>query len=109
MFPSLGPLFAERVGTGTGLLMPEAMHTEGQPDAGSYGAATFVGVDLHPEADTPATRERIGDGLAGLDLLGSPGHPLLGAGATPRDHRCAPRGPCPSWWPPCSLPWRRSG
>ena len=75
VFPSLGPLFAERVGTGTGLLMPEAMHTEGQPDASSYGAATFVGVDLHPEADTPATRERIGDGLAGLDLLGFPAIP----------------------------------
>ncbi len=74
VFPSLGPLFAERVGTGTGLLVPEAMHTSGQPGHGAdlHDAATFVGVDLHPDADTPATRERIGDELAGLDLLGFP-------------------------------------
>ncbi len=60
VFPTLGPLFAERVGTGTGLLVPEAMHTDGQPGASSYGAATFVGVDLHPRCrhagDTRAHR-----------------------------------------------------
>ena len=72
VFPTLGPFETERIGTGTGLLLAE---TAFDSLSGPYGKAdvrdlaTFIGVDLHDAADTPATRTRVREQLGGLDLL----------------------------------------
>lgn len=74
VFPTLGPFLADRVGAGTGVLLPEAAFND---LAGPYeGAdvrdlATFIGVDLRGGADD-AARTRVREQLAGLDLLGNP-------------------------------------
>ncbi len=75
VFPSLGPLLAERLSAGTGLLIPEAMFeaAAGRDNAQSLlGLATFVGIDLTERADTPATRARLEQTFATLDLQGAP-------------------------------------
>jgi hypothetical protein len=75
VFPSLGPILSDRVSTGTGLLLPEALfeapgreHLAGE----ARGVATFVGVDIRSGADTPATRQRLLDRLGSLDAVGIP-------------------------------------
>jgi hypothetical protein len=76
VFPSLGPLFAERVGTGTGLLVPEALIDEaeivGGQSIGARDIATFVGVEMRDGAGSPAALARIGEKLEHLDALGFP-------------------------------------
>lgn len=75
VFPTLGPVLADRVGTGTGMLLPEALFESGDRQylaEAARGLATFVGIDVRDGADTPATMARLRDQLASLDLLGVP-------------------------------------
>ncbi|MGH9135964.1 MAG: ABC transporter permease [Acidimicrobiales bacterium] len=77
VFPALGPWFADRVGAGTGLLIPQAMLEAvalrfdiGLDDVTSL--ATFVGADVRDDADSPATRARLIGQMAPLDIEGIP-------------------------------------
>ncbi len=67
VFPTIGPLQAERVGAGSGVYLSAAFFDE----ADLKDLATFVGLDLAPDADA-ATIERIRERLSGLDLVGAP-------------------------------------
>ena len=72
VFPAIGPMFAESVGAGTGMLLPQALVDPVAPvPNAAAGLATFVGVELAEGADEAATA-RIHDALAGLDALGYP-------------------------------------
>jgi putative ABC transport system permease protein len=75
VFPGLGPMLADRVGTGTGLYVPEELF--GGPDLVDVrteldGLRTFIGIDLHDGVDRDAAMARLQGVLAGLDLLGAP-------------------------------------
>jgi hypothetical protein len=74
VFPSLGPLQSDRVSTGTGLLLPEALFAapDLEQQAGdARGLATFVGVDVRDSASSAATT-RLQDQIGSLDALGAP-------------------------------------
>ncbi|CAN5660462.1 hypothetical protein BH20ACT2_BH20ACT2_23450 [soil metagenome] len=75
VFPTLGPILADRVSAGTGMLLPEALFDD-EDLAGARGLAAFVGVDLENGADTPITRSRLQRELDGLDLTGIPTIPF---------------------------------
>ncbi len=74
VFPTLGPFMADRVGTGTGLLLSETA----LDDIGPYGSggvhdlATFVGVELHDGVRDAKTAARLGELLSTFDRVGSP-------------------------------------
>ncbi len=73
VFPSLGPLLSERVGTGSGLLVPQALFEDAElvNDWGTpVDAASFVGVELRDDSDE--ARSRIKEELAGLDSFDVP-------------------------------------
>jgi len=72
VFPTLGPLFSERVGPGTGMLIPEALVPPEILLDVNESPLTFVGVDLRDGADSPTTRARVAEKLEGLDVLGFP-------------------------------------
>jgi hypothetical protein len=72
VFPAVGPMFAESVGAGTGMLLPQALVDAVAPVPNAAASlATFVGVELADGADEAATA-RIHDALAGLDVFGYP-------------------------------------
>jgi putative ABC transport system permease protein len=72
VFPTIGPMFAGTVGSGDGLLVPQAMIDEVAPvENAAISLATFVGVDLVGDAD-PAAVARIEQRLGVPDLLGAP-------------------------------------
>ena len=75
VFPSLGPFAADRVGAGTGMLLPERLVKDVAERAG-FGdpvadLATFVGVELRSDAAAGAA-SRLSAQLAPLDTTGSP-------------------------------------
>ncbi len=79
VFPALGPFNSDRLGAGTGLLLPEEMSTAaasdlfGSPEEGEAAVqrlATFVGVDLRDDRDTVATRTRLQEELVTLGAFG---------------------------------------
>ncbi len=72
VFPTLGPLFSERVGPGTGVLIPEALVPPEILLDSTESPLSFVGVDLRDGADSPAARARVEKNLEGLDALGFP-------------------------------------
>ena len=75
VFPSLGPGLADRVGTGTGLLIPQALFDNEDLRGLAQEAvrlATFVGVDLR-EGTEPAVVADLQRRLGLLDLLDVPG------------------------------------
>ncbi|CAN5724814.1 hypothetical protein BH18ACT2_BH18ACT2_00150 [soil metagenome] len=65
VFPSLGQFAADRVGAGTGVLLPSALL---DADDRQF-LATFVGVDLRDDAD-PEAIDRLATQLGPLDLSG---------------------------------------
>ena len=72
VFPAVGPLLADAVGGGNGMLLPQAMFdgsSQSQQDAADL--ATFVGVDFADSADD-ADVARITERLGDLDLQGVP-------------------------------------
>jgi hypothetical protein len=74
VFPTLGPLLADRVGTGTGVLLSERAfdHLGASPETGvARDFATFVGVQLRPGAPAD-TVERIERRSSTFDRLGGP-------------------------------------
>ncbi len=79
VFPTIGPMFADAVGGGSGMLVPQTMidAIAPVPDA-AVGLATFVGVDLADDADA-AAEVRIQERLGTLDIFGH--SPLIFNGA----------------------------
>jgi hypothetical protein len=72
VFPTIGPMFADTVGGGDGILVPQAMIDAVAPvGSAATSQATFVGVDLVDDAD-PAAVARIEERLSVPDLLGAP-------------------------------------
>ena len=79
VFPTIGPMFADTVGGGNGMLVPQTMidAIAPVPDA-AVELATFVGVDLADDADA-AAEVRIQERLEELDIFGY--SPLIFNGA----------------------------
>ena len=75
VFPAVGPLFADRVGAGSGALLPQALVDDVAATMdlpfGAEELASFVGVDLADDASL-SDEARVAEALAGLDLLGAP-------------------------------------
>jgi hypothetical protein len=77
VFPTLGPFEAERVGSGSGLLLSDGALAESSLGTQVRDIASFIGVDLRDESDTPATRERVREQLRSLDRSGFPASEYL--------------------------------
>ncbi len=71
VFPTLGPILADRVSAGTGMLLPEALF-DGELLADAQSLAAFIGIDVEDRSDNAATRSRLQQELDGLDLVGIP-------------------------------------
>jgi len=75
VFPPIGPFAADRVGAGTGLLLPRALVSDLAAQSGGEdpsGLAAFVGVEFADGAPIESI-DRVGEQLGPLDTSGTPG------------------------------------